>query len=181
MFVEFTPTRRSSIKYVHPDFVILDPLPPCTCTCAFSLHPSPQDERTDFIFEVRYDRDILYELLSIKEPERTIQNKETIVQSYWKMSDQNTKKIPGSRLRFLTVWERWEWIIFAVWIAHFHYFVLKFVMNLQKKLRLTYAYRWTFPLRHTSQYAFNWNTPSLLRGYALYGWPQVSIGAIDRG
>ena len=36
------------------------------------------------------------ELLSIKEPETTLQNKETNVQSYCKISNQNTKKSPGS-------------------------------------------------------------------------------------
>ena len=35
------------------------------------------------------------ELLSIKEPHITLQNKETTVQSYQKMSNQNTKKSPG--------------------------------------------------------------------------------------
>ena len=40
-------------------------------------------------------RDIFYELLSIKEPQTTLQNKETIVESYQLMSNQNTKKRPG--------------------------------------------------------------------------------------
>ena len=38
--------------------------------------------------------DIFCEILSIKEPQ-TLQNKETTVQSYQKISNQNTKKSPG--------------------------------------------------------------------------------------
>ena len=43
---------------------------------------------------------IFCELLSIKKAETALQNKETTVQSYWKMSDQNTKKIPGIEVAF---------------------------------------------------------------------------------
>ena len=45
----------------------------------------------DSIVYRRYDRDIFCELLSFKEPQTTLQNKETDVQSYQKMSNQNTK------------------------------------------------------------------------------------------
>ena len=37
-------------------------------------------------------------LLSIKEPQATLQNKETTVQNYRKMSNQNTKKSTGIKL-----------------------------------------------------------------------------------
>ena len=36
-------------------------------------------------------------LLSIKEPQATLQNKETTVQNYRKMSNQNTKKSTGDQ------------------------------------------------------------------------------------
>ena len=39
--------------------------------------------------------DIFCELLSVKEPQTTLQNKETTVPCYRKMSNQNTKKSPG--------------------------------------------------------------------------------------
>ena len=39
--------------------------------------------------------DIFRELLSIKETQTTLQNKETTVQSYRKISNQNAKKSPG--------------------------------------------------------------------------------------
>ena len=42
--------------------------------------------------------DIFCELLSVKEPQTTLQNKETTVPCYRKMSDQNTKKSPGIEL-----------------------------------------------------------------------------------
>ena len=82
------------------------------------------------------------ELLSIKKPRY---KKETTLESYRKMSNQNTKKSPGSSsLCVCTVRGRWEWIILAIWIAHF--MVLLFCNKLSKKLWLTYAYSWTFPL-----------------------------------
>ena len=59
-------------------------LPLCTCTYAFSLHPLPPLVTCIFC-----------ELLSIKEPQATLQNKENSVQSYRRMSNQNTKKSPG--------------------------------------------------------------------------------------
>ena len=62
----------SSIRYVCSDFVILDT-------------PSPHK---------RYDRDIFCESLSTTEPQAKLQNKETTVQSYQKMLNQNTKKSP---------------------------------------------------------------------------------------
>ena len=53
--------------------------------------PFPQNDLMDSIVYRRYDRDIFCELLSFKEPQTTLQNKETDVQSYQKMSNQNTK------------------------------------------------------------------------------------------
>ena len=50
----------------------------------------------------------------------------------------------GSRVCFLIVQGRWEWIILAVWIAHFLYFY--FVTNLRKKNSWrTNAYSWLSP------------------------------------
>ena len=74
---------------------------------------------------------IFCELLSIKEPQKTFQNKETTVQSYRKMSIQNTKKSLGTKLVLLTVRERWEWTILVVWIAHL--LCSDFVTKLRKK------------------------------------------------
>ena len=58
--------------------------------------------------------DIFCELLSIKEPQTTLQNKETTVQSYRKMSIQNTKKSLSIEVVLLTVRGRWECTILVV-------------------------------------------------------------------
>ena len=58
--------------------------------------------------------DIFCELLSIKEPQTTLQNKETTVQSYRKMSIQNAKQSLGIEVVLLTVRRRWEWTILVV-------------------------------------------------------------------
>ena len=58
--------------------------------------------------------DVFCELLSIKEPQTVLQNKETTAQSYRKILNQNTKKSPGIKFAVLTVQGRWEWIILAL-------------------------------------------------------------------
>ena len=64
-----------------------------------------------------------------------------------------------SSLHFLTVQERWEWIILAVWIAHFFLFYFCFVTNLRKKFFWrTYAYSWTSSSPYTIQFVFSWTT-----------------------
>ena len=50
--------------------------------------------------------DIFYKLLSIKELYTKLQNKEAIVQSYRKMSNQNTKKSPGIQSALFNCTER---------------------------------------------------------------------------
>ena len=59
---------------------------------AFSLHPLPPSTS---LWTLLFKKDItaiFCELLSIKEPQTNLQNKETTVQSYRKMLSQNTKK-----------------------------------------------------------------------------------------
>ena len=52
------------------------------------------------------------------------EKKETTVKSYRKMLNQNTKKSPWIKFAiFLTVMERWEWIILATRMAQFLYFI----------------------------------------------------------
>ena len=48
----------------------------------------------------------------------------------------NKRTTLGSRLYFLTVQERWEWITLAIWVAHF--FCFYFVMKRRKSL-MTYV------------------------------------------
>ena len=97
--------------------------PPCTYTYAFNLHPLP----------------LFCELLSIKEPQTTLQNKETTVQSYRRISNQSTSKRPEIEIALLTVSKKWEWIISAVWIVPFILFLI-FDKPAKKTLWRTYAY-----------------------------------------
>ena len=93
------------------------------------------------------------ELPSIKEPQTTLQNKENTVQSYRKCWFKRPRKALGSRLRFLTEWGRWEWILSAVFLSLLYIY---FVTNLwKKKLWRTYACSWTSPYPNKSQYAFS--------------------------
>ena len=74
------------------------PLSLCTCIYAFILHPLPFSTSVRILFfkeDKTHLSHIFCELLSIKEPHVTLQNKETTVQSYQKMSDQNAMKSPG--------------------------------------------------------------------------------------
>ena len=71
--------RGSSINYVRWwDCVILDPFPPSASVRILFF-------KEDMV-------DIFCKLLSIKEPQTTLQNKETTLQSYRKMSNKNTEK-----------------------------------------------------------------------------------------
>ena len=97
---------------------------PFTCTYVFSLDPlCPEYQRADIIFKRRHDRDIFCELLSIKEPQTVLQNKETIYKSIGKCRIKIPKGALGSSLHFWDVQGRWEWIILAIWIAHFILFL----------------------------------------------------------
>ena len=98
-------------------------LSPCTSTYAFRLQPTIQYERIDSIFQRSYDRDVFCELISIKELHTMLQSKETAVQNYWKMSNQNTKKSPGIQFKLFNC--TGEMIIdnFRIWIAHFILFL----------------------------------------------------------
>ena len=78
--------KGSSIKYVRSDFVILGHSRPCSCTFAFSLHPLP-----DNIFQRGHGKDMFCELLLIKKPQTSLQNKKYC---YAKLN-QNTKRSHG--------------------------------------------------------------------------------------
>ena len=69
-------------------FLNFRPPSPCTCTYTFSLH------RMWFVRENVSERDKFCELLSIKEPQTTLQNREATVQSCRKMLNKNAKKSP---------------------------------------------------------------------------------------
>ena len=156
--------RRSYIKYVCSDFLILDPPSRCTCTYAFSLH------RMWFVREDVSERDKFCELLSIKEPQTTLQNKETTVQSCRKMLNKNAKKSPEIEGAIFKCTREMEMDNFGHLNSSLYLFCFFLLRTCEKKLWRTYSYSWTFPLTHTSQYAFSWIVP-LLQAYLIYGWP----------
>ena len=132
---------------------------PFTCTYAFSLDPlCPEYERTDIIFKRRHDRDIFCELLSIKEPETVLQNKETTLQIYRKMSNQNIKRSPRIRFALCRCTREMGMDNFG-YLNSSLYFISVFKGTCKKNLWRTYAYSRTFPSPHTSQCAFSWTTP----------------------
>ena len=132
---------------------------PCACACVISLHPSFPIVWVYRLFEKRYDRDVFRELLSIKEPQKSLQNKETTAQSYPKLFQIKTsKKAVGSSLGFKAVSGRWGWIMLAIWIVHF--ILLLFCKEPAKKINGIHTLTAEPPpLCHTSQYAFSWMAP----------------------
>ena len=58
------------------------------------------------------------------------------------------------KVRFSTLWGRLEWIILAVWIAHFFYFY--FVKNLWRKSMAYVRLQLNSLSPHTSQYTYSW-------------------------
>ena len=82
------------MKCVRLDFVILDsPTVRAHTLLAYTL--SPPSTSTQILFFKEDSADKFCEFLSIREPQTTLQIKETTVQSHRKMSNQNTKKSPG--------------------------------------------------------------------------------------
>ena len=89
------------------DFVILDPSAPCTCIYDFRPQSFPLVECMDIFFSQEDVPEICF--VNYYQSKATLQNKQTTVKMYQKMSNQNTKKSPeGSKLRYLTVSEGWE-------------------------------------------------------------------------
>ena len=76
-------------------FCNFKPLFPLFVHILFSLHRILPSTSTRIIFFKEHLTDIFCELLSIKEPQTMLQNKETTVQSYQKMLNLSTKKSPG--------------------------------------------------------------------------------------
>ena len=116
--------------------------------CSYPTTPPPpppplvQTQTYGYFCQIRYDRDIFGELISIKKPQ-PLQNKDTTVQSCRKMSNQNTKKSPVD----------WSctFQLYGGGIGMDHFGCLNnslllyfyFIIDLQKKLWRTYACSWT--------------------------------------
>ena len=76
----------------------------------------------------------LLELLSIVEAQTALQNKETTVQSYWKISNQNTKKSRGIAFALFNSTGEIGMNNFGYLNSSLSLFDFYFVMNLRKKI-----------------------------------------------
>ena len=128
---------RMGVKYLRSNFVILDPLSPCTCTYAFNLQSFPLN--TDINFLKRYDsawtETYFVNYYQSKNHKQIYYIKKLLYKAIGKLRIKTPRRALESSLHILTVRERWEWIILAVWIAHFVFlFHFYFVTNLRKKI-----------------------------------------------
>ena len=87
-------TLKSSIKYLHSDFDILDSLAPLRPHILLAYTPPP----TTNVYIVFFKEDNTEKYFA-KEPQ-TVQNKDTTVPNYWKMSNHNNKESPGIEFAF---------------------------------------------------------------------------------
>ena len=85
------------------------------------------------------DWDIFCELLSIKEPQTNLQNKETTVQSYRKTSNQNTKKSPGIEFALFNCAGKMRKDNFGYLNSSLFLFYFYFVTNLRIKKIVSYV------------------------------------------
>ena len=127
-------------------------------------------------------RDILCELLSIKKPQTTLQNKVTPVQTIAKCWIKTPRRASKLSLRFLTVRKRWEWIILAVWIAHFRFFISTLQQTWKKKKKKKNGVRTLTaepppPSLQTSAVLAGPPLPFL--AYVLFRWPHGIIHIVE--
>ena len=148
-------------------------LPSYTCSYAFSLYPSSLIRAYGYYFLKKiWER--YCELLPIKEPQTTLQNKETTVQNYWKIWNQNTKKIPGLDFALFNCTREMGMHNFGYlnsWLSLFYFY---FVTNPRNLWRM-YVYSWTSPspvlptLIQANTFLAGISLP--LQAYVHYGWP----------
>ena len=92
-----------------------------------------------------------------QKPQTTLQNKESTVQNYRKMSNQNSKKSPGIDCALFNCAEKND--NFGCLNSSLSLFYFYFVTNLRKKIWRTCSYSWSSHSHHTSQCALSWTTP----------------------
>ena len=172
--------QGSSIKCLRSDFVILDPSAPCTCRYIISLHRLSSSTIVRILVFKGDMTDTFCELLSIKEPRVTLQNKEATVQSYRKMSKQNTKKSPELEGVYFNCTGEIGMDNFGCLNSSLSLFYFYFVTSLQKKIVACVRLQLNLPLPHRSQYAFIWTTPPLFDSTYFMDGPLVleSISSI---
>ena len=98
----FNITPGLSIKYVRSDLVILDTLPPCTCTYAFSLHPLPPNTILWIVFFKIWQRYILRITINQRITNNVTKIKKLLYKAIGKHLIKTPKRPLGSSLRFLT-------------------------------------------------------------------------------
>ena len=160
---------RSSIKYVRPDFVSLDPLPP---VCALTLLPSPFPlllfppsplVRAYWYYILKKIWQISFvNSYQSKNSKQRYKIKKPLYKAIGKCWIKTSRRALRSSL-LLSIRGRWKRIILAVWMAHF----------LAKKNHGIYTLSVEPPPSpNTSQYTLSQATPpsSLLRAYVHCGW-----------
>ena len=115
--------------------------------------------------------DLFCDFLSIEQRKTTLQHKKTTVQSYRKMSIQNTKKSPAIKFalsNYTGVIGMDNFGFMSISLSLF-LFCTKPAEEIYDVCMLT-AVSSTF--LHMSQYVFSCTKPSPLREYILYRWPR---------
>ena len=115
----------SFIKYVRSDFVILD-LPSLT-VCAYALlayAPSPLVRAYVYRFFKRNMTEIYFvNFYQSKHRKQRYKIKKLLYKGIKKCQIKTPRRALGSRVCLLTLRKRWEWLILAVRIAYFLYFI----------------------------------------------------------
>ena len=99
--------------------------------------------------------------------------KKTILQSYRRMSNQNTKKSSGIKFAFFNCAGKMGMDNFGCLNSSLSLFYFYFATNLRKKkLWRTCGCNWTSPSPYTSQYAFRWTAhpPPRVRTLWMTPW-----------
>ena len=111
---------------------------------AYTLSLLPPPSASVLILFFKEDiTDIFCESVSIKEPQTRSQNKETTVQNYQEMSNQNTKKSPGIEIVLFNCTGETRIDNSGRLNSSLSSFYSYFVTNLRKKIWRTYVYCWT--------------------------------------
>ena len=93
--------------------------------------------------------DIFWELLSIKEPQ-TLQNRETTVQSYRKISNHNTTTIPGIEFVLFNCTGEMGMDDFGYLKSSLYIISIRNATNLRKKIMAYVRLELNLPLPYTS-------------------------------
>ena len=160
MFREENLLVESSVKYIGSEFVILDPPLICMCTYTSTYAQTCTYERTlKKIWQMYFVN--YYQSKNHKQRYKIKKLLRRAITKCWIITP---SRALGSRLHFLNVWGKWEWIFVAVWITHFLYFIYVYSKPSRKKI---------YGARMPAHFTPRWITLRPPRAYVLYGWPQL--------